>query len=77
MTASPSISVAVGRALKLNKQDPAAFTLLGHIRLRANQTELAFAAYERAIQAGGDAILLTELMDRARRAQPKQEDGEL
>lgn len=69
---------AVGRALKLNKQDPAAFTLLGHIRLRAKQYDLAFGAYERAIQAGGDAILLTELMDRARAAKERQEEeGEL
>jgi Flp pilus assembly protein TadD len=68
---------AVRRVLKLRPRDPAAFTLLGHIRLRSGQQDLAFAAYERAILAGGDAILLTELMDRARRHAELQEDGEL
>lgn len=68
---------AVGRSLKLNRQDPSAYTLLGHIRLRNGQQELAFAAYERAILSGGDAILLTELMDRARRYKASREDGEL
>lgn len=68
---------AIGKVLKLNKQDPAAFTLLGHVRLRAKQYDLAFSSYERAIQAGGDAILLTELMDRARAAKERQQGGEL
>jgi len=68
---------AVGRSLDLNRHDPAAYTLLGHIRLRNGQNELAFAAYERAILSGGDAILLTELMDRARRQKASREDGEL
>jgi len=54
---------AVGRTLKIRAQDPAAYTLLGHIRLRSGQHTLAFAAYEHAILAGGDAILLTELME--------------
>lgn len=68
---------AVGRSLKLNSQDPIAYTMLGHIRLRNAQQDLAFAAYERAILSGGDAIMLTELMDRARRHRANQEEGEL
>jgi tetratricopeptide (TPR) repeat protein len=68
---------AVGRTLKLRPQDPAAFTLLGHIRLRSGQQKLAFAAYEHAILAGGDAILLTELMDRAKRKAASAKEREL
>jgi tetratricopeptide (TPR) repeat protein len=70
---------AVGRVLKIRPQDPSAFTLLGHIRLRSGQHDLAFAAYEHAILAGGDAILLTELMDRAEKqaAAAKNKEKEL
>ncbi len=73
---SPALS-ALGRCLKLQKQNAAAYTLLGHIRLRAKQYELAFAAYERAIQAGGDALVLTELMDRATEAREREEEKKL
>lgn len=68
---------AVGRTLKLRPQDPAAFTLLGHIRLRSGQQQLAFAAYEHAIVAGGDAILLTELIDRAKQKAANAKEREL
>lgn len=54
---------AVGRVLKLSPQNPAAFTLLGHIRLKSGQQDLARAAYERAVYAGGDALTLTRLME--------------
>ena len=67
------------RCLGLRPQDSSAFTLLGHIRLRMGQKDLAFAAYEHAIVAGGDAILLTELMERAREIPVLEpvEEGEL
>ena len=68
---------ALSRCLKLQKQNAAAFTLLGHIRLRAKQYDLAFAAYERAIQAGGDALVLTELMDQAKIAREREEGKKL
>ena len=54
---------AVGRVLKISPQEPAAFTLLGHIRLKSGQKDLARAAYERAVYAGGDALTLTRLIE--------------
>jgi cytochrome c-type biogenesis protein CcmH/NrfG len=54
---------ASGRTLKLDPHNFAAFTMIGHIRLRAKQYDLAFRAYNSAIVSGGDAFLLTELMD--------------
>jgi len=60
---------SVGRVLKASPQNPAAFTLLGHVRLKSGQKELARAAYERAIYAGGDALTLTRLMEAIDRGQ--------
>jgi cytochrome c-type biogenesis protein CcmH/NrfG len=48
--------------------DARAFTLLGHVRARAGQHELALRSYEEALRLGGDAQDLAPLMDRSRRA---------
>lgn len=62
---------ASGRTLKLDPHNYAAYTMIGHVRLRADQFELAFKAYNTAILSGGDAFLLTELMDRATEAEKR------
>ncbi|HTE04953.1 MAG TPA: tetratricopeptide repeat protein [Planctomycetota bacterium] len=44
----------------------AAYVLLGHLRLRGNQRELALASYEEGIRRGADAAPLAPLLARLR-----------
>jgi tetratricopeptide (TPR) repeat protein len=47
---------------------PEAYALLGCVRQRAGQPELALASYEQAVRCGADPASLAPLMDRARKA---------
>ena len=57
---------ALSAYLAVKSEDPAGWTLLGHVRLRVGQPDLALQCYVAAVERGADARLLAPLMDRAR-----------